>query len=454
MTKLKVICENCGFKEELTSKEISAGSLVGGVKCSSCGEILPLPGGKDSPEGKGGKAGQDKKTKQKKKSKYGDIDAMTGLDDVLENQPGDENGQNSDQSALAMDDRQGTQRAVDNSLSHELPGGVPQANAAASAKEAPKVDIFEAQGTRKEPDRHSTTVQDGIKNAAREMAGGAAGVAREKIRETVQHGREDPLFVANIINSWFRRIAGRADQSFESWENSSIKLGHYTLIASAAIIFIAGILISLRSLSFGPFLNGLLLSATLFFGQFLALKGFDLIQGYVEKTPSRLPGKTLPEVLSALSVLLAVLFIASGVILTIGYASLVWLGVAMLGAIIGYFSSAVFMECERRLNVSLDESLPISEIIMELITVKLKALVAITPFIFGFGSVAMALCMIWPLFSMLLFSVNPINSANLHLQQKGLLLCAFMPILAYSYIIFWAFLLQIARTLLGLGKSE
>ena len=194
--------------------------------------------------------------------------------------------------------------------------------------------------------------------------------------------------------------------------------------------------------------------ATLFFAQYLALKGFNLIEGYVTKTPSRLPGKTLSEVLSAFSVLVAVLSLAAGIILTVGYFSMVWLGLAVLGVIIGYFSSAAFLECGSHLNVSFDDTLPVSEIIVELVAAKLKAFVAITPFIFGFGSLAMALCMIWPLVSILLFSVNPVNSANFQLQQSGLLFCAFIPIAAYFYVLLWSFLLQIARTLLGLNKAK
>lgn len=421
MSKTRLTCENCGFDEELGGKALK-GRLGedGTVACSACGAKVTLP--KDT---KAAKQKNAKAPKPAKKSRYAGIDDMTGLDDVIE-----------EPDSLQDDPKD-------------------QAVSAKKAPIEPEVVFFDAtevEDVTEESAAQGEEAQDESKGAdnahgASGRAGQAAGVAKEKLKDTLRHGRENPLFIAEILDKIFRGIANNAHGRFEGAAAASVRIGHYTLLATSALALIFGVLISLRSLSLGPLLAGVTLAALLLFAQYLALRGFELLQGYIDKNPSRLPGTALTDILSAFSALFAILSLLCGLILTVRYLSPVWLGLPALGVIGGYFAAAAFLECDSRLNVSFDENLPAGKVVMELASTALKAVVALAPFMFGLGSALMALCMIWPAASMLLFSLDGINTASFFLQESGLLFCAFYPIFAYLTILLGEFIIYLVRSI-------
>lgn len=421
MAKTRLTCDNCGFGEELDKKQLKARQAAdGGLTCPACGAPLGLPA-----------KGQEAAPKQAKKNKASNaprpsrknrrlgLEAMTGLDDVIDGEIVDSD---------ILEDAAATQEP-------EPAPVTPAASAAAPAD-----------------DSADDSANDS--DSGRGLAGAAAGAAREKLRATLRHGRENPLFVAETVSSSFRKIADAAHCCFDNVAAASVRTGHYILIITAALAVIFGLLISLRSFSLSPLLTGVTLAALLVFAQYLALRAFDLLADYIPNNPTRLPGPALPEVLSAFAVLTAILGLLSGLSLTIIYYSPIWLGLSGLAVIIGFFGAAAFTECRARLAVSFEPDMPASEIIVELMATMLKGIVAVLPFVFGLGSAALALCMIWPTVSMLVFSLNPINTASFFVQESGLLFCAFAPISAYLFILLWAFILQVARTLLGLGAKK
>lgn len=447
MANNRLTCENCGFEEELSNKQVKARvQNDGAIACSACGEQLPLPEDFKTPG--------PKKAKPVKKSKYSDLDDMTGLDDVIE----DEFNENGD-SVTANEQENTLEEAADGAPSPAAAdaqqdgdsGQDGSGNAGASAANeksaSPEAASYAGDNAEARPDNDSAKL-----GAAREAAGHAAEAAREKLKKTVQYGKENPLFAAEIISCCFKKIADGADGRFDKIANVSVRTGHCVLLGTAALAVIMGVLVSLRSLSLSPLFTGITLAAALLFAQYLALKGFALLEGYIEENPSRLPGPALPEILSAASVLFALLSLISGLAVTISYYSPVWMGFASLAVIIGYFVAASFMSCRSRLNVSYDENMPASEVIIEIVLTQLKALVAVTPFIFGLGSAALALFMIWPVVSMMIFGLNPINTTSFFMQQAGILFCAFAPIAIYVFILLWTFVIQVARNLLNMNK--
>lgn len=431
MAKTMLTCANCGFGEEINGKQLKERiGEDGALACSACGAAIPLP--------EGTKAPAHKKDKPAKKARYAGLEAMTGLDDVIEGEITDES-----QSGGAQTPPAATPEApVEAGEENEPP-----------AVEYPKARVYDEPGGDPAPAGAAGANQpDENGSAPRGLAVEAAGAAKETLKKTVRYGRENPLFAAEILDKIFRGIAAGAHDRFDKVAAASVRIGHYTLLGTAALSLIFGVLISLRAFILDPLLTGVTLSALLLFAQYLALRGFELLESYIENNPSRLPGTGLTDILSAVAVLVGLLSLLTGLILTVNYYSPIWLGTAALGLIGGYFGAAALLECGSRLNVSFDASLPVSETIVELVLTGLKAIVAVVPFMFGLGSVAMALCLIWPVVSMLLFSLNAINTAAFFLQESGLLFCAFSPISAYIFILIWAFIIQIARSLLRLAK--
>lgn len=433
MAKIRLTCENCGFGEELNKKQLKerAGE-DGSLACAACGAAITLPDGV--------KKTASKPDKPAKKARYAGLDAMTGLDDVIEDDIMEETTNLKEENAAPE--------------AKESADAQPEEAAPESAEKERSNGFDEAESPYGPEGAEESAASDEPAGTTRTMAGQAAGAARETLKKTVRYGRENPLFAAEILDKIFRGIAAGAEGRFDRVSAASVRIGHCTLLGTAALALLFGVLISLRSLSLSPLLAGVTLAALLLFAQYLALRGFELLEGYIENNPSRLPGPALTDILSAFAVLTGLLSLLTGLILTVNFYSPVWLGTSALGLIGGYFAAAALLECRSRLNVSFDAALPVSESIVELALTMLKTAVAVVPFMFGLGSAAMAICMIWPAVSMLLFSLNGINTASFFLQESGLLFCAFSPILAYFFILLWAFIIQIARGLLGLSIKK
>lgn len=510
MAKTRLTCENCGFDEELSKKQLKErGGPDGLLTCSACGAPLARPAGAKAAAGA-------------KPARYAGIDDVTGLDDVIEgdviegeameanaNQGGgpDETAPQAgaaegvaDQSAAApagpanapadaapkgstaaakADPAGVPPRSAEgpNALNtQDAPGRniplagiygdpVQAATGGAERTEPPRPEAAEARGaagsnaSASSASPENSAGSDASANSANsagsaspENSANSAGSAGETLRRSVRYGRENPLLAAEILNRIFSGIAGGAEGRFDKIAAAATRIGHYTLLGTAALAAVFGLLISLRSLSLAPLLTGLVLAALLLFAQYLALRGFELLRGYIERNPSRLPGPALTEVVSALAVLAGLLSLLTGLFLTVNFYSPVWLGSSALGVIGGYFTAAVLLAAPTRLNVSFDAALPAGEAVVELARTLLKAVVAVVPFMFGLGSAAMSLCMIWPTVSMLLFSLNSINTASFYLQEGGLLFCAFSPILAYLFVLICDFVIEVARGLLRLGR--
>lgn len=290
--------------------------------------------------------------------------------------------------------------------------------------------------------------------AAKESAKHAAEAAKEKLKEAIAEGRKNPVFIANLFSACLKKIAGGESDKCFSRRDTMITIGHYALLLAAAFSLIMGVIVSLRTLSFTPLAFGILTTALLLFAQYLAIKGFALLEGYIENNPSKMPGESLLEILSALSLLIALGSLICTVALTIANLNPIFLGVGVALFVGCYYLAAAYLRYGSQLNITLDEKMPTSLIIIELVAAKIKALVAVVPYVFGIGSAVMAIALAWPAFSMAIFGLTPLNSYSLPLQQAGLLLCAFSPILLYFLIILYSFIIDVARGLLKLAKLK
>ncbi len=292
-------------------------------------------------------------------------------------------------------------------------------------------------------------------DTAKENAKLAAEAAKAKLKEAIAEGRKNPVFAANFLNMLLKKLATcPTGEKVGKITSISISIGHYALLLAAVAVLALSIIISVRTLSIAPVISGVFGAVMLIFAQYLAIKGFALMEGYIEKNSSKIPHEALMEILSACYVIFGLLCLFLGVAGVVIKLTPILLGLGILGFITCYFAAGASLQYAKKLNISIEKDMPISQVIVELVSAKLKVAVFIMPYVFGLGGAVMAVFMLWPLVGMILFGATQTNVASLHLQACGLAFCALYPIIIYLTVLVYAFVVEVARGLLKLAKLK
>lgn len=390
MANKKIKCENCGFEEELTSAQFNERKAAPGT-CEQCGAELKLDGGaRIKGEAKAAKA-------------------------------------------------------------DETPAAEPASDAAPEAAVA-------AEAAKDEGKRSAKQTAEAAKENAKQAAAAARDNARqaaEAAKARFKQASQNPEFLAGGIDCCLKKLTGLA--SFDSLDKQVPKvigLGHLALLLLALLSLVMGVVMAIRFGSLQVLGMGVGTAAFLILAQYLAVKSFRLFDGLIAANPSRLTGPALPEIVAVLDLFCVVGGIAMVVVGVINGFSFSLIGFGLLLTLFSFLTAALFMQSEKQLNVSFDQSTSLGEQWLSLLSLHVKASVKLVPFAYGIGLAVMTAMSLPPLLIMLVRGAAAQGSlVELPCLLMGALLFALAPVLVYVGAMLTYLSIDLLKAILSLGKK-
>lgn len=265
-------------------------------------------------------------------------------------------------------------------------------------------------------DEHAESKADTAKAAAAR----AAELAKVHARKAFEAGREDPVFICTWLDAFVKKLSGwLSPETFDDISSKSVRFGHYAILIYILFVLLMGVVTGVRSLSLIPVFSAFGTALLLIVAQYLAVKGFQLLGGLVERNPSRLASPFIAEVFAGLGVMLVVCGTFSFILAVLKLEGFFHLSYALVMLVVGFFSAVTFTQYEKRLNASVDASLTTGRQCVGCLALLAKTLVTIVPFIFGFGVIITALSTIWPLVNILIHGSGNIPQAYIAVHRFG-----------------------------------
>ncbi|MDR1125011.1 MAG: hypothetical protein LBM64_02970 [Deltaproteobacteria bacterium] len=338
----------------------------------------------------------------------------------------------------------------------KLEGGA-KGKAGAEADEV-RSDAAPAEAAPEESKRSAKQTAEAVKENAKQVAEAARDNARqaaEAARAKFRQASQNPEFLAGGIDCCLKTLTGLA--SFDCLDKQTPKLvglGHLALLLLALLSLVMGVIMSIRLGSLQTLGVGLGAAVFLILAQYLAVKSFQLFDGLIAANPSRLTGPALPAIVAVLDLFCAVGGIAMIVVGLVSGFRFSLIGFGLLLTLFSFLTAALFMQAEKQLNLSFDQSTSLGEQWLSLLSLHIKASVKLVPFAYGIGLAVMTVMSLPPLLIMLVRGAAAQGSLiELPCLLLGALLFALAPVLVYVAAMLTYLTLDLLRAILSLGKK-
>ncbi len=279
--------------------------------------------------------------------------------------------------------------------------------------------------------------------------------AAKKLRDSRDpHSFLPHLRMLDSILSWFKRCLSK--QRLSSIDDTSKKMGHIALIVSAFLIFLFGVIYSIKSGEGAAFVAYLLVFPVVLIAQYVAVKFLDAGTSLIEKTPSNLSSRALPDCFALLALIATIIALVGGSAAAIMQESLVPFGTGLGASLIFLYMLGAALNSST-LNVEVTGDASAGQEAIGILSFLLKLNLRLVPFVFGVGGVLGTLGVIAALIQVI--RANEFTVAMVQINAWGtfmfVLAIALLPLAVYLSFLIYYLLLDVLRSILTVpGKLD
>ena len=303
------------------------------------------------------------------------------------------------------------------------------------------------------------------KAAAQAMAAGA----KTALTGLYAAGKGNPLFVAVIIDGLLDKMRGLLKpERFLTQARVISRLGHYIALLVAVGCIPFAIVLAVRMQSWQLALAGPLLTIVVLFLQYVAGKFLDLAGNMGESAEICFSSKAFFDVSAAsclMVVFLGLVLLAVGIfspearmVMSMaqggrGGAGLeAWVGMGII-ALFLYFSCYLYLHPEQLLNARINPRTTGGENFMSLLAVGARAMLTLTPFIFGLGCLASGGMTLYYGVGSLFSEYAQASLQSLSSSMGAFLVVLLSPLFLYLFVLAFYFFLDLALAVFRIARN-
>lgn len=212
---------------------------------------------------------------------------------------------------------------------------------------------------------------------------GAAQHLKKISRSRDPHFYLPHLKLLDAILGWFAKLLSA--QRLGNIDEAAKKIGHVSLILSALLIFLFGVIFAIRSSDASAFFTYLLVFPVLLIAQYVAVKFLDAGGQLIAKTPSSLSSRAVPECFALLALIAVIVALVGGFVGSITEGSAVPFGTGLGASLILLYMLGAALNAST-LNIDVEGGASAGEEAIGILAFLLKLNLRLVPFVFGVGS--------------------------------------------------------------------
>ena len=279
--------------------------------------------------------------------------------------------------------------------------------------------------------------------------------AAKRLRDSRDpHGYLPHLKLLDSTLNWFKQHL--SPQRLSSIDDTAKKVGHIALIVSAFLIFLFGVIFSIKAGDAAVFLAYLLVLPALLIAQYVAVKFLDAGGSLIAKTPSSLSSRAVPECFALLALIATIGALVGGIGAAIVGESVVPFGIGLgISLVLLYMVGAALNASSLNVEVTGDASA--GQEAIGILSFLLKLNLRLVPFVFGVGGILGTLGVIVALIQVI--RANEFTVAIVSIEAWGtfmfVLWIALLPFAVYLSFLIYYLLLDVLRAILTVpGKLD
>ncbi len=279
--------------------------------------------------------------------------------------------------------------------------------------------------------------------------------AAQRLRDSRDpHGFLPHLRLLDSILGWFKQRL--SPQRLSSIDDTAKKVGHIALIVSAFLIFLFGVIFSIKSEDAAAFLVYLLVFPVLLIAQYVAVKFLDAGGSLIAKTPSSLSSRAVPECFALLALIAAIGALLGGIAAAILAESIVPFGTGVGVSLVFLYLLGAALNASS-LNIEVSGEASAGQEAIGILSFLLKLNLRLVPFVFGVGGILGSLAVIVALVQVI--QANAFTLGIVFAQAYGMfsfvLMIALLPFAVYLSFLIYYLLLDVLRAILTVpGKLD